>query len=235
MGGYLFCVEIECGGSVSRSTQLDFSMSEALCCIIVVDFFCEYGNSSKSLLMLSSRPVLQNIWPQYIPARPAPRSCLTRLGFTRVQRAEATDRLRAGQRWRRRQRFRRRPCCRWIREFSCCFVPLIILYHPLAILFAISLVFYFLSFWVCSINLKPLFDLVSQGQRLPSPDIPPLRDFRELCDGVCLAYLISYYCPKLVPWPSVHFNHVPTIEVSPQYAWRSILMPLCLRSQGPNN
>lgn len=51
-------------------------------------------------------------------------------------------------------------------------------------------------------------------QRLPSPDIPPLRDFRELCDGVCLAYLISYYCPKLVPWPSVHFNHVPTIEDS---------------------
>ncbi|XP_055623002.1 patronin isoform X6 [Toxorhynchites rutilus septentrionalis] len=52
------------------------------------------------------------------------------------------------------------------------------------------------------------------GQRLQSPNIPPVRDFRELCDGVCLAYLISYYCPKLVPWYSVTFNHVPTIEVS---------------------
>uniref|UniRef100_A0A2M3ZFU7 Putative microtubule-binding calmodulin-regulated spectrin-associated n=1 Tax=Anopheles braziliensis TaxID=58242 RepID=A0A2M3ZFU7_9DIPT len=52
------------------------------------------------------------------------------------------------------------------------------------------------------------------GQRHQSPDVPPVRDFRELCDGVCLAYLISYYCPKLVPWHSVKFNHVPTIEDS---------------------
>ncbi|XP_062561633.1 patronin isoform X29 [Armigeres subalbatus] len=52
------------------------------------------------------------------------------------------------------------------------------------------------------------------GQRLQSPTIAPVRDIRELCDGVCLAYLISYYCPKLVPWHSVKFNHVPTIEDS---------------------
>uniref|UniRef100_A0A182YJE2 Uncharacterized protein n=1 Tax=Anopheles stephensi TaxID=30069 RepID=A0A182YJE2_ANOST len=52
------------------------------------------------------------------------------------------------------------------------------------------------------------------GQRHQSPDVPPVRDFRELCDGVCLAYLISFYCPKLVPWHSVKFNHVPTIEDS---------------------
>lgn len=59
-----------------------------------------------------------------------------------------------------------------------------------------------------------LFSPSRQGQRLQSPTIAPVRDFRELCDGVCLAYLISYYCPKLVPWHSVKFNHVPTIEVS---------------------
>ncbi|XP_041784850.1 patronin isoform X4 [Anopheles merus] len=52
------------------------------------------------------------------------------------------------------------------------------------------------------------------GQRHQSPNVPPVRDFRELCDGVCLAYLISYYCPKLVPWHSVKFNHVPTITDS---------------------
>ncbi|XP_058464489.1 patronin isoform X21 [Malaya genurostris] len=52
------------------------------------------------------------------------------------------------------------------------------------------------------------------GQRLQSPNIPPVRDIRELCDGVSLAYLISYYCPKLVPWSSIKFNHVPTIEDS---------------------
>lgn len=52
------------------------------------------------------------------------------------------------------------------------------------------------------------------GGRLQSPDIPPIRDYRDLCDGVCLAFLISYYCPKVVPWTSVRVNYLPTVEVS---------------------
>lgn len=52
-----------------------------------------------------------------------------------------------------------------------------------------------------------------QGTRLQSPDIPPIRDYRDLCDGVCLAFLIAYYCPKVVPWTSVRVNYLPTVEV----------------------
>ncbi|XP_063709467.1 patronin isoform X3 [Culicoides brevitarsis] len=52
------------------------------------------------------------------------------------------------------------------------------------------------------------------GQRLQSPEIPPLRDFKDLCDGVCLAYLISFYCPKIVPWTSVRIKYLPIVEDS---------------------
>lgn len=52
------------------------------------------------------------------------------------------------------------------------------------------------------------------GQRLQAPDIPPLRDYKDLCDGVCLAYLISFYCPKIVPWTSVRIKYLPIVEVS---------------------
>lgn len=53
-----------------------------------------------------------------------------------------------------------------------------------------------------------------QGVRLQSPNIPPVKDYIELCDGVCLAYLISYYCPNIVPWTSVRLNYMPTVEDS---------------------
>ncbi|XP_041563634.1 patronin isoform X40 [Drosophila elegans] len=47
-----------------------------------------------------------------------------------------------------------------------------------------------------------------------TPDIPPVRDFQDLCDGICLALLISYYCPKVVPWTSVRINYLPAVEDS---------------------
>ncbi|XP_039480565.1 patronin isoform X31 [Drosophila santomea] len=52
------------------------------------------------------------------------------------------------------------------------------------------------------------------GSRLQTPDIPPVRDFQDLCDGICLALLISYYCPKVVPWTSVRINYLPAVEDS---------------------
>lgn len=62
-------------------------------------------------------------------------------------------------------------------------------------------IFFFISFFM-------------QGVRLQSPDMPPIRDYIDLCDGVCLAYLISYYCPNIVPWTSVRINYMPTVEDS---------------------
>ncbi|XP_055916427.1 patronin [Eupeodes corollae] len=52
------------------------------------------------------------------------------------------------------------------------------------------------------------------GVRLQVPDIPPIRDFQDLCDGVSLALLISYYCPKVVPWTSVRINYLPAVADS---------------------
>ncbi|KAH8372727.1 hypothetical protein KR009_004053, partial [Drosophila setifemur] len=52
------------------------------------------------------------------------------------------------------------------------------------------------------------------GSRLQTPDIPPVRDFQDLCDGICLALLISYYCPKVVPWTIVRINYLPAVEDS---------------------
>ncbi|XP_041450307.1 patronin isoform X34 [Drosophila obscura] len=52
------------------------------------------------------------------------------------------------------------------------------------------------------------------GSRLQTPDIPPVRDFQDLCDGICLALLIAYYCPKVVPWTSVRINYLPAVEDS---------------------
>ncbi|XP_037947366.1 patronin isoform X4 [Teleopsis dalmanni] len=52
------------------------------------------------------------------------------------------------------------------------------------------------------------------GVRLQSPNIPPVQNFQDLCNGICLALLISYYCPKVVPWTCVRINHLPAVEDS---------------------
>ncbi|XP_075169156.1 calmodulin-regulated spectrin-associated protein patronin isoform X13 [Haematobia irritans] len=52
------------------------------------------------------------------------------------------------------------------------------------------------------------------GKRLQTLDIPPVRDFQDLCDGICLALLISYYCPKVLQWTDVRINYLPAVEDS---------------------
>ena len=58
-----------------------------------------------------------------------------------------------------------------------------------------------------------LDDSGQKPQRMP--DIPaPIQDITGLCDGVCLAYLIAFYCPKLMPWQQVRISYLPTVEDS---------------------
>lgn len=59
-------------------------------------------------------------------------------------------------------------------------------------------------------------DLVDEkGKKLRTPDIPsPVPDFTSLCDGVCLAYLIAFYCPKILPWYQIRISYLPTVEDS---------------------
>lgn len=53
-----------------------------------------------------------------------------------------------------------------------------------------------------------------QGKRLQVPEIPPVRDYQDLFDGICLALLISYYCPNVLKWTDVRFNYLPAVEDS---------------------
>ncbi|XP_039954251.1 patronin isoform X9 [Bactrocera tryoni] len=52
------------------------------------------------------------------------------------------------------------------------------------------------------------------GVRLQVPNIPAVHDYQSLCDGVCLALFISYYCPKALPWTLVRINYLPAVEDS---------------------
>nr|CAD7426198.1 unnamed protein product [Timema monikensis] len=56
----------------------------------------------------------------------------------------------------------------------------------------------------------------ADGDRLYTPDIRPLTELKDLCNGVCLAALISFYCPEELPWTDVIVNYFPTISDSVQ-------------------
>ncbi|XP_055706496.1 patronin isoform X2 [Phlebotomus papatasi] len=73
--------------------------------------------------------------------------------------------------------------------------------------------------WVAHVclALKQRIDAESGGQKVQELEQwfgkkPFLGDYNDLSDGVCLAFLISYYCPKLVPWHSIRVNYIPTVE-----------------------
>ncbi|XP_074040441.1 calmodulin-regulated spectrin-associated protein patronin isoform X3 [Leptinotarsa decemlineata] len=53
-----------------------------------------------------------------------------------------------------------------------------------------------------------------EGDRLKVPDFPPLRELKDLCDGVGLAALISYYCPDELHWTEIRISCVPSVQDS---------------------
>lgn len=55
---------------------------------------------------------------------------------------------------------------------------------------------------------------VFQCDRLHPPDIPPVRELKDLCDGISLAALVSFYCPEELPWTDVVVSYLPTISDS---------------------
>jgi len=55
-----------------------------------------------------------------------------------------------------------------------------------------------------------------QSDKQPIPEFPTLRELKDLCDGVSLAALISFYCPEELPWTDVVVNYLPTISDSVQ-------------------
>ncbi|XP_071052762.1 patronin isoform X4 [Onthophagus taurus] len=53
-----------------------------------------------------------------------------------------------------------------------------------------------------------------EGDRLRPPEFPQLKDMKDLCDGVALAALLSYYCPDELPWTAIKVSRLPTISES---------------------
>ncbi|XP_023703294.1 patronin isoform X3 [Cryptotermes secundus] len=55
-----------------------------------------------------------------------------------------------------------------------------------------------------------------EADRLRAPDIPPVRELTDLCDGISLATLVSFYCPEELPWTDVNVSYLPKISDSLQ-------------------
>ncbi|XP_023310472.1 patronin isoform X3 [Anoplophora glabripennis] len=53
-----------------------------------------------------------------------------------------------------------------------------------------------------------------EGDKLRAPDFPPLRELKDLCDGVGLAALISYYCPDELHWTEIRISSMPSLQDS---------------------
>ncbi|XP_031344044.1 patronin isoform X4 [Photinus pyralis] len=53
-----------------------------------------------------------------------------------------------------------------------------------------------------------------EGDRLQVPDLPVIKDFKDLCDGVALASLISFYCAEELSWKKIRVSYLPTVSES---------------------
>lgn len=53
-----------------------------------------------------------------------------------------------------------------------------------------------------------------QGDGPKAPDFRPVKDLKDLCDGVSLAALISYYCPDELPWTELKLSPLPSVSDS---------------------
>ncbi|KAF5275691.1 hypothetical protein FQA39_LY06803 [Lamprigera yunnana] len=53
-----------------------------------------------------------------------------------------------------------------------------------------------------------------EGDRLQLPDFPIVKDFKDLCDGVALAALISYYCSDELLWKNICVSYLPVVSES---------------------
>lgn len=53
-----------------------------------------------------------------------------------------------------------------------------------------------------------------EGDRLQVPDLPVVKDFKDLCDGVALASLISFYCAEELSWKKICVSYLPTVSES---------------------
>lgn len=39
-----------------------------------------------------------------------------------------------------------------------------------------------------------------------------MQELKDLCDGISLAALVSFYCPEELPWTDVVVSYLPTVS-----------------------
>ncbi|XP_076270911.1 calmodulin-regulated spectrin-associated protein patronin isoform X4 [Rhynchophorus ferrugineus] len=61
---------------------------------------------------------------------------------------------------------------------------------------------------------EPVIKGGGDGFRLKPPEFPNCRDLKDLCDGVGLAALVSYYCPDELHWAKIQISPVPSVQDS---------------------
>lgn len=57
---------------------------------------------------------------------------------------------------------------------------------------------------------------IAEGEHQHVPEFPPVRELKDLCDGVSLAGLVSFYCPEELPWSDIVVSPLPKISDSVQ-------------------
>ncbi|XP_017772472.1 PREDICTED: patronin isoform X3 [Nicrophorus vespilloides] len=80
-----------------------------------------------------------------------------------------------------------------------------------------------LLYWVDYANnalIKRVTEDIAEGRvtngtdRSKSLDIPNITKWRDLCDGIGIAGLISYYCPEKLLWSKIKISALPTVPES---------------------
>lgn len=51
-------------------------------------------------------------------------------------------------------------------------------------------------------------------ERIKPPDLPPIKELKDLVDGIALAALISYYCPDELLWTDLRYSYVSNVQDS---------------------
>lgn len=46
------------------------------------------------------------------------------------------------------------------------------------------------------------------------PNLPVVKELKDLCDGVALAALVSFYCPDELSWTSLRISNLPSVQES---------------------
>lgn len=78
------------------------------------------------------------------------------------------------------------------------------------------------------VDLRGHMLILVQGDRVKPPDIPASREVKDLCDGVGIAALVSYYCPDELYWTEIRISAVPSVQDSVHNL--RLVRDFCLRS-----